>query len=392
MKIGIDKIACYTPGHYLDLKTLASLYQKDPSAYYDVLGQEQMSMPTPDEDAITQGANAAWQILKDEDCSQIKTLYFATESAVDQSKSCGMYLHRLLNLPSNCRVIELKQACYSGTFALRAAINEIEKNSEQKSLVVMSDIARYGLGSPGELTQGAGAVAMLITANPKIAEINPDAGIYAEDAMDFWRPNYRDEAFVDGQYSVRLYLKMMLKAWHDLKAKRSTELASMMSFCFHLPFSTIAEKAFSRLARKEEQVVSDQDMATKVHPGLQYNRLTGNCYTASLYQSFCSLLDNDARDLSGTDVGLFSYGSGSMAEFFTATIQPGYRQHICSDYHKSIYHERKELDYEEYKKFYNFSLPQDGQDFQCPRLSSSRFRLAGIKKHKRLYETQKSAQ
>ena len=38
MAIGIDRIACYTPGYFLDLKTLASLYEKDPAGYYDVSG------------------------------------------------------------------------------------------------------------------------------------------------------------------------------------------------------------------------------------------------------------------------------------------------------------------------------------------------------------------
>ena len=389
MSVGIDRIACYCPSYYLDLKTLASLYEKDPAGYYDVLGQEKMAVPAPDEDPVTLGANAAWQITNNIDKSEIKTLYFATESGIDQSKAAGMYLHRLLGLGSDCRVVELKQACYSATFALRSALQDAELNPNRKSLIVASDIARYGLGNPGEPTQGAGAAAMVVSANPKIMQLGLESGVYTEDAMDFWRPNYRTEAFVDGQYSVRLYLKSFLHAYEDYSSKVPTSFNQFAAFCFHLPFSTIAEKAFNRLAKKSEVEVSDQDLIQKVHPSLMYNRQTGNCYTASLYQGICSLLDHQRKDLTNQEVALFSYGSGSIGEFFSGKLVSGYQNYLETEFHQSLFKNRKELDYEEYKKIYNFSLPQDGQDFQCPRTTNARFRLAGIKKHKRIYETQK---
>lgn len=39
---------------------------------------------------------------------------------------------------------------------------------DKKALVIGSDVARYGLNTPGEPTQGGGAVAMLISADPKV--------------------------------------------------------------------------------------------------------------------------------------------------------------------------------------------------------------------------------
>lgn len=389
MKVGIDLISYYTPGFYLDLKTIADIYKKDPASYYIVLGQEKMAVTSPDEDAISQGANAAQKIIQKIDKSKIRTLYYATETGTDQSKAGGMYLHKLLDLPASCRVVELKQACYSGTFALQSAINQVKVNPEEQCLVVGSDIARYGLGSPGEPTQGAGAVAMLISANPKIAEINDGAGLYAEDAMDFWRPNYKEEAFVDGQYSVRLYFKTLKKAWAEYKEITKDQFKSIGYYCFHLPFTTIAEKAYTKLSKSEGHVATDSEIEKMVHPGVLYNRSTGNCYTASLYQSLCSLLDNVSDDLKGEKVGLFSYGSGCMAEFFTATISSGYKEHLFTEEHQQMFSERKELSYEEYKKFYDFSLPKDGQDLNCPKYSKAHYRLSGISKHKRLYECAK---
>ncbi|SUP61086.1 Polyketide biosynthesis 3-hydroxy-3 -methylglutaryl-ACP synthase pksG [Weissella viridescens] len=72
------------------------------------------------------------------------------------------------------RTIELKQACYSGTYGLMQARDYVTLHPKAKVLVIASDIARYGINTGGEVTQGAGAVAMLVTANPTIATLNQD--------------------------------------------------------------------------------------------------------------------------------------------------------------------------------------------------------------------------
>ena len=55
---------------------------------------------------------------------------------------------------------------------------------------------------------------------------------------------------------------------------------------------------------------------------VDYNRYVGNIYTGSLYLSLISLLEN--RDLrTGETIGLFSYGSGSVGEFYSATLVEG---------------------------------------------------------------------
>jgi hydroxymethylglutaryl-CoA synthase len=46
----------------------------------------------------------------------------------------------------------------------------------------------------------------------------------------------------------------------------------------------------------------------------------GNTYTASLYVCLAALLEAEARTLTGRRLGLFSYGSGSCAEFFTGFV------------------------------------------------------------------------
>jgi hydroxymethylglutaryl-CoA synthase len=57
-----------------------------------------------------------------------------------------------------------------------------------------------------------------------------------------------------------------------------------------------------------------------VAPGLAGVSQIGNTYTASLYVCLASLLEDEGRALTGRRIGLFSYGSGCCAEFFTGVI------------------------------------------------------------------------
>ena len=115
LKVGIDTISCYSSHYVLSLEELAKARGVRADKYSESLGQHNMAVPPPDEDVVTMAANAAMGALQDIDKSSIELLLFATESGIDQSKAAGIYVHDLLDLPERCRVIELKQACYSAT-------------------------------------------------------------------------------------------------------------------------------------------------------------------------------------------------------------------------------------------------------------------------------------
>jgi hydroxymethylglutaryl-CoA synthase len=385
LDIGIDAISFYTPHYYIDLKTVAITRGRDPEQFRASVGQDQMAVPPPGEDIVTMGANAALPIVEQADASRITAVLFATESGIDQSKAAGIYVHSLLGLGSRCRVWEFKQACYGGTAALRTAMGIVAQRPEEQVLVIASDVARYGLGTAGEATQGGGAVAMLVGARPRLMTISPEAGLHAEDVMDFWRPNYRDEALVDGKSSVRIYIKSLIAAWEQYQEQTGHALEDFVRFCYHLPFSRMGATAHGRLAKKLGRRMDAASLDALLEPAIHYNRVTGNSYAASLYVGISSLLDN-AENLDGARVGLFSYGSGCMAEFFSAVVTPGYAAHLQSQRHQDMLAGRQELDYETYADFYNFSLPTDGSELILATHETGAFRLTAIQAHKRIYE------
>ncbi|HBR95937.1 MAG TPA: hydroxymethylglutaryl-CoA synthase [Gammaproteobacteria bacterium] len=385
MSVGIDEISFYTPNYYLDLRTLAKAKNIEVEKYYNGIGQEKMSMPGHDEDIVTMAANAAKPIIDHTDTSSIRTLLFATETGVDQSKSAGVYAHRLLGLSPNCRVVELKQACYSATAAIQMACALVARQPEQKVLVLASDIARYDLGSPGEATQGCGAVAMVVSAKPRLVEIDPDVGNFAEDVMDFWRPNYRSNALVDGKYSTKVYLHSLKKAWENFVHSSSLAFTNFSHFCYHLPFSRMAEKAHRHLSRINNSTLNLEAMTRQFEDSLHYNRVIGNSYTASIYISLVSLLENCKHDLEGKKIGFFSYGSGCVSEFFSGTVVSGYDKFLHTLGHQKMLAEREEVDYETYLALYHYPEYTDGEAHSFEAMTKGHFRLAGVNGHKREY-------
>lgn len=385
LPVGIDKISFYTSNYYLDLRTLACAQGTDPEKYYVGIGQEKMGMPAHDEDVVTMAASAAYPLFEDEQSKHISTLLFATESGIDQSKSAGVYVHRLLGLNQNCRVVELKQACYSATAAVQMACALVARQPETSVLVIASDVAKYELDSPGEATQGCGAVAMLIKANPRILEIDAEVGNHTEDVMDFWRPNYLKTAIVDGKYSTKIYLQSLKKAWLNFTQASDLGFADLSHFCYHLPFSRMAQKAHKHLSRVNKSNLEPAQIEAQIADSLFYNKLIGNSYAAALFIGFISLLEKGSSDLGGKKIGFFSYGSGCVAEFFSGTVVAGYQQYLFKEQHQSMLESRQALDYEQYIVLYNTPDPQRGESVTIAEDSTGKFRLAGIANHKREY-------
>ncbi len=380
-RVGIHDLAVATAGFVLELDDLAVAAGVDPAKYRLGLGQEQMSVPGPDEDVVTMAAAAAAPIVARHGVDRIRTLFFATESGIDQSKAAGLFVHRLLGLPASCRVVELKQACYSATAALLAAADMVARRPDEQVLVIASDIARYELDSAAEATQGAGAVAMLVTANPAIAEIEPASGVFSADVDDFWRPNDSATAVVDGKLSITAYLDGIAGAWDDYRARGGVEIAAIDRFCHHQPFTKMAVKAHRSLGAHTGAELGIE----LLEESTAYNRRIGNSYTASLYLALAALLDGD-DDLAGRRIGMFSYGSGSVSEFFTLVVSPEYREHSRAGATRELLEARTPVDLSRYRALHAAAAALGSRDdVEVAQESAGPFHFTGITGRARQY-------
>ncbi len=366
MNIGIDKINFYVPKFYVDMAKLAEARQVDPNKFLIGIGQTKMAVSPVNQDIVSMAANAAKDIITDEDKKKIGMVIVATESAIDSAKAAAVQVHNLLGIQPFARCFEMKEACYAATPAIQLAKDYLANRPEEKVLVIASDTARYGLQSGGEPTQGAGAVAMMISHNPSLLQLNDDAVAYTEDVYDFWRPSGHAYPLVDGALSKDAYIRSFQHSWDEYSKRENKSLADFESLCFHVPFTKMGKKALESIIDEADETTQER-LRTGYEDAVYYNRYVGNIYTGSLYLSLISLLEN--HDLSsGQTIGLFSYGSGSVGEFFSATVVDGFQNQLDTKGHQSALEKRLEVSVEEYENFFNrfdnleFDAQQDAVD------------------------------
>jgi hydroxymethylglutaryl-CoA synthase len=153
----------------------------------------------------------------------------------------------------------------------------------------------------------------------------------------------------------------------------------------------MAIKAHSRLMKLTGQEANESSIEQAMGASLKYNRTVGNSYSASLYFGLISLLENDADDLAGQRIGLFSYGSGCVGEFFSGIVGANYRQYLYTSQHQALLAARKELSFSEYLDFYKrFGEVERNDNIEIPSYSRGHFRLSAIRAHKRQYVQQSS--
>jgi hydroxymethylglutaryl-CoA synthase len=430
MAAGIDDIEIYIPRLYIDAEDFAKARGLDPVKLQKGLGVSQMAMVDSNQDPAILAANACLKIMQKNKLSpeDIGRLYVSTESAFDESKAMNSYVIGMLEQVygqgafEHCGGIETKFACVSGSYALYDNTNWIRAGEAEGkyALVVVSDIAKYDMGSSGEMTQGAGAVVMLLNDEPRLLAFDPKVTATSiKDEYDFYRPFGKETPIVHGQYSNMLYMIQVRKALESYKKKivssglikmesGGTILDHMDYINMHLPYSNMGKKALAYLVRHEwrqlprwkkilseigvdepipkdprgtiESVLGDQEFMAKDHEftklftktqeyqevyesklssSLIASSMIGNLYTASLYLGFRSSLEYEFQkgiDLEGKRIGFGSYGSGSSAMVFSGVVQPEYKEIVKNMNLVAELEDRHRLTLEEYEMLHENKL------------------------------------
>jgi polyketide biosynthesis 3-hydroxy-3-methylglutaryl-CoA synthase-like enzyme PksG len=364
MRVGIESINFYAGRTFLDVRRLFEVRKLD-LRRFDNLMIQRKSVGLPCEDPVSFGVNAAKPLLEALDRDEkdrIELLVTATESGLDFGKSLSTYLHDYLGLRRACRLFEVKHACYGGTAALQTAVNLIAAGASPgaKALVIATDIAKGAIkGSYVEPSQGAGAVAMLVSDQPKTLELDFGAnGYYAYEVMDSCRPTAEIETG-DSDLSLVAYLDCLENSFKEYAAKvEGADFVDTFDYlAFHTPFPGMVKGAHRMMMRKLKGApaqVSDVDFVQRVEPSLAYCYEIGNVYSATLYLALYGLIDT--VDLPKPKrVGLYSYGSGCCAEFFSGIINSESKTALESLDKRSTLDTRYELTIAEYETLLDLS-------------------------------------
>jgi len=422
-EVGIDGVEIWTGKLKLDLaETFAPAQDEDPAKYTKGLGLHASSLPDVYEDIVTMGANAAHRLLerKGVEPADVGRIDVATESAFDKSKPVSTYVAGCLEQVfagnfNHANKGERKFACVSGTQALDDAFNWIRagRSRGRKALVIATDTALYERDDPGEATQGAGALAMLIDENPDVASFSTLQGYGSADETDFLKPNQQFPS-VDGKRSVQVYLARMREALIDYESVAgATHPDDDALIPFHTPFPGMVRKAallgyrhmirdteveealadeIGRQPRREafddegelrEAMAEYADRLAEteryqswyddvIEPTLDISRQVGNWYTGSVHVTRASGLKRaleNGRDLTGERLLVGSYGSGAQAEIHAETIQEGWTEEIAALNIDEQLESRYDISFEEYEEIHdvhNHDEDSDLEEFTTP--------------------------
>jgi 3-hydroxy-3-methylglutaryl CoA synthase len=375
--IGIDSIGFHAPRHYVKLEELALERKVDPAKYSKGLLSKEMRIPEVDEDIISLGLKAGYNALQRGSIlpKSIDALFVGTETEVYAAKSVSNIFAEMLEISPNSLTQDIYNACAGGTLAIVNAIALIEREMINKALIISTDISSYHLGSPGEPTQGSGAIGLVISRNPRIATFSKKFGKISGNVNDFFRPAGDKNARAFGGYSQETYLNFQLQAYDDLISNFGDFHADF--YTFHAPYSKLplkcmqyiilkrwmkhindltkfkGKKIKSSIYRKIDSFLHDvtvlpeyiylklnekgysldrveklsnwliSNLKGRVIPQLRVPMHFGNMYNASIWAQILYLFENHVR---ANDLIYFgSYGSGATCISGLLKVQDGFK-------------------------------------------------------------------
>jgi hydroxymethylglutaryl-CoA synthase len=416
MKIGIDAIAYDVAKIHLPISILAKARNIESEKLEKGLGLLKMTLPDVHQDPVVFGANALTKLIIDHKIKldEIARIYVGTESGIDNSKPISSFLLELMeqkfgeNTLSECDVVDFVFACIGGVDAVQNCIDFIHSNPTKKAIVVTTDFAKYDLNSTGEYTQGAGALAMLITANPRIIAFENYWATSTKGVFDFFKPFrtiskteitgiktnqpwfenleseieiHKDQPVFDGQYSNQCYMDRTRNAYFSfkkLKNNAGTVYESWKSIIMHLPYAFQGRRMLSEiyaLDASDKNFLGIEDAAEyqnklkeiskstaykefineKLMPAEIASSLIGNLYTGSIFMGLLSTLahfNHNNQQISGSKFGFLAYGSGSKSKVFEGTIQPNWKLAMTKVQLFETLENSSEIDFDTYEQLH----------------------------------------
>jgi 3-hydroxy-3-methylglutaryl CoA synthase len=336
-RVGIEKLRVYPCTLSLDMDQLCAARGLDPVHIHQTMLVDERSVNPPWEDPVTMAVNAALPMLTDEDRRSIELLIVASESSVDQEKPLSSWVHGYLGLSPNCRNFEMKHACYAGTGALQLALAWVASGlaGDAKALVITTDQSRPHFGQPWEYVLGSGAAAVVVSSQPRFLEAEPGKnGYYSQDVSDLTRPTSRVEVG-HTELSLITYMDALEGAYSHYVEQVACRTGEHVEFetyfswnVYHVPFGGITFRAHRALLgrdRPASKAEAWQHFARRSLPALRYTRRMGGTYGSSTFIALLGLMAGgaDVVPRSGDRVGVFAFGSGCCAEFYSGVVPDG---------------------------------------------------------------------
>ena len=448
MKVGIDSISFDIPKIHLPIHILAENRNIEPEKLINGLGLTKMTIPDIYQDVVTFATNAVFKLIIQENLNpvDIARIYVGSESGIDSSKPIASFIISNLEQKfglgtfNNCDVVDMTFACIGAVDAMQNTLDYLRINSSKKAIIVASDIAKYDLESTGEYTQGAGAIALLLSSNPRIMTFQNEIGISSQGVFDFFKPRrfftkqeatqktdnpeflhileneiaiYKEQPVFDGQYSNSCYINRITEAYFHFKKETNqsdTVYENWENIIMHLPYAFQGRRTFVEIFAQENPNLqlnpNDEDyknqikliskseeyralVKSKIAPSEIASGQVGNIYTGSIFLGLLSTLCyhyENKTNLWNKKMGFIAYGSGSKAKVFEAQIEVDWKTIISKIDLFGELEKNKPIDFETYinlhKKLQKVAVTQPQNEFILDYIEKENPLLLGARYYK----------
>jgi hydroxymethylglutaryl-CoA synthase len=351
------------------------------------LGLQKMAIPNIGEDAVTFAATALLRLMQDNaiNPNEIGRVYLGTESAVDGSKPTATYAVEIVEKElsktygdrcfKNCDVLDMTFACIGAVDAFENSLDWVRQNPNRKAIVLASDLSKYDINSSGEYTQGAGAVAILVSHNPSLMTIDSTWGVASKSEGDFFKPRrvynkieilqaaleslkvdvskdaidnfldttnatfwaddnayvtvFKEEPVFDGQFSNACYADRITEALAHFNAQKNTDFAQDWDqILFHLPYAYHGRRIIFDNWLNWIQASETYDFLIEEigHPETTDTKTwQKNAYKSKVYQQF---IDNK--------IAQGELASSEIGNMYTASIFMSLLSYLSTSFNNSV--------------------------------------------------------
>jgi 3-hydroxy-3-methylglutaryl CoA synthase len=165
----------------------------------------------------------------------------------------------------------------------------------------------------------------LLSDQPDFLKISHQAGVYAHEVTDVIRPLPWIETG-DSEWSLLSYMDSLHGAYERFVGLGGTnqDFDELFDFnVYHMPFAGIsyrAHRAMLQVRGRFTRSEIEENFNRKVKPSLMYPQRIGGTYGGCVFTALLSLVANAHHITPGQEIGIFSYGSGACAEYYTAMV------------------------------------------------------------------------
>jgi hydroxymethylglutaryl-CoA synthase len=180
------------------------------------------------------------------------------------------------------------------------------------------------------------------------------AGVYAHEVSDVIRPNMRHETG-NSETSLFAYLQAVEGAYENYLSIVGEPIdfdKYFVRMLYHTPFAGMTYRAHRALLNAYTELSNKETKAhyqKKTLPAVRHNRRMGATYGASTFIGLLGLLDSDPDVATGDRLGIFAYGSGSCAQFYSGKLGPKARETAQRANLGALLDARRPLSVEEYE-------------------------------------------